>query len=85
MPSVGNVGRKFLWAAEGGVLELHGEEKKSWTHLADHLPRNGIAADDLVWLQNSRQEHGLKEFWKVTGCSLVSKKNFDKRYFENTL
>ena len=56
MPSVDNVGRKFLWAAPGGVLELHGKEKKSWTHLSDHLVRNGIAADDLIWEQHQQAQ-----------------------------
>ena len=50
------VGRKFLWGAPGGVVELHGQEKRSWTHLADHLFRNGVAADDLLWEQNQNTD-----------------------------
>ena len=34
-----DVGTKFLWVANEGVLEMHGEEKHSWTHLeVGYLP-----------------------------------------------
>ena len=46
------VGTKYLWVAHGGVLEMHGKEKHSWTYLEDHLVRNGIAADNLTWIQD---------------------------------
>ena len=45
-------GTKYLWCSNDCVLEMHGKEKKSWTHLADHLFRNSIAADDLVFNQD---------------------------------
>ena len=49
-------GRKWLWGAPGGVIELHGQEKKSWTYLSDHLVRNGVAADNLLWEQNQSKD-----------------------------
>ena len=32
--------QKAILVHQGGLLEIHGTEKKSWTHLADHLFRN---------------------------------------------
>merc|ERR1711962_945003 len=29
--------QKAILVTKGGLLEIHGSEKKSWTHLADHL------------------------------------------------
>ena len=45
-------GTKYLWCSNDCVLEMHGKDKKSWTHLADHLFRNNIAADDLIFNQD---------------------------------
>merc|ERR1711892_35896 len=50
------VGTKYLWVAQGGILEMHGQEKHSWTYLEDHLVRNGIAADNLTWIQDKQSD-----------------------------
>ena len=50
------VGTKYLWVAQGGILEMHGREKHSWTYLEDHLVRNGIAADNLTWIQDKQSD-----------------------------
>ena len=50
------VGTKYLWVSNEGVLEMHGKEKHSWTYLEDHLVRNGIAADNLTWIQDKNSD-----------------------------
>ena len=47
-------GTKYLWCSNDCVLEMHGKVKTSWTHLADHLFRNSIPADDLVFNQHKK-------------------------------
>ena len=37
-----HVGTKYLWASAGGVLELHGKVKKSWTRLNEHIFRDSV-------------------------------------------
>ena len=46
------VGTKYLWCGSDCVLEMHGKEKKSWTHLEDHLFRESIPADNLEFYQD---------------------------------
>ena len=44
-------GTKYLWVGNEGVLEMHGEEKLSWTHLDEHLFRDNVAAEQLHFQQ----------------------------------
>ena len=45
------VGTKYLWVADNGVLELHGKEKVSWTHLDEHLFKDNVPAEQLYFRQ----------------------------------
>ena len=42
------VGRKMVHAGWRSVLELHGKEKKSWTHLNEHLFANNLPFHPIV-------------------------------------
>lgn len=37
--NIPSFGEKFIGVEEGGVLELHGKDKLSWTKLSQHAPR----------------------------------------------
>ena len=50
-PSRVDAGTKYLWAATGGVVELHGENRKGWTHLDDHLWANSVPVEEFEWAQ----------------------------------
>ena len=50
-----HVGVKYLWVADSGVLEMHGQERTSWTHLNDHLFKNSIPSEVLQFNQNKNQ------------------------------
>ena len=52
MPRDAHAGYKYLWVGRNGVLEMHGEEKKSWTWLDDHLCANSVCAVGLEWQQS---------------------------------
>ena len=45
-------GYKFLWVATDGVLEMHGKEKLHWTNLNEHIFRNNVPAEELVFKQS---------------------------------
>ena len=48
-----DVGTKFLWVANEGVLEMHGEEKHSWTHLeVGYLPSFLVQFLALMFFDN---------------------------------
>ena len=47
-----HVGTKYLWVANNGVLEMHGKEKVSWTHLNEHIFRDNIPVEQLFWRQH---------------------------------
>ena len=53
------VGTKYLWCGPDCVLEMHGKEKKSWTHLEDHVFRNTIPADNLEFYQDRFTDNGI--------------------------
>ena len=48
--------RKAILVHRGGLLEIHGADKKSWTYLADHLFRNNqpIPSQELSILYYNR-------------------------------
>ena len=46
-----DAGTKYLWAAAGGVVEIHGEDRKGWTHLDDHVWANSVPVEELEWSQ----------------------------------
>ena len=46
-----HVGTKYLWVASDGVLELHGKEKHSWTHLNEHIFKDSIPAESHEFKQ----------------------------------
>ena len=46
-----DAGTKYLWAAAGGVVEIHGEDRKGWTHLDDHVWANSVPVEELEWTQ----------------------------------
>lgn len=46
-----HVGSKFLWVGTDGVLEMHGREKLSWTHLEEHIFRDNVPVEQLRWKQ----------------------------------
>ena len=48
--------QKAILVHQGGLLEIHGAEKKSWTYLADHLFRNNqpIPSQELSILYYNR-------------------------------
>ena len=52
MPMDHHVGVKYLWVADSGVLEMHGQEKTHWTHLNEHLFKNSVPAEELLFQQN---------------------------------
>ena len=48
-----DAGTKYLWAAAGGVVEIHGEDRKGWTHLDDHVCANSVPVEELEWSQGT--------------------------------
>ena len=47
-----NPGVKFLHVSTGGVLEMHGKEKHHWTNLDEHIFKNNVPAEQLLFKQN---------------------------------
>lgn len=46
------VGTKYLWVSTGGVLEMHGKEKLSWTHLEEHIFRDNVPAEGRLLIKD---------------------------------
>ena len=47
-----HVGYKYLWAGPRSTLEIHGKEKRSWTHLdGGHIYRDSTPTDEHVFEQ----------------------------------
>ena len=48
-----HVGYKYLWAGPRSTLELHGKEKRSWTHLdGGHIYRDNTPTDEHLFEQH---------------------------------
>ena len=45
-------GNKYIWLTTDGVMEMHGKEKVAWTQLDEHIFRDNVAAEQLVFYQN---------------------------------
>ena len=61
-----HAGTKYLWAGTNGVLEMHGKEKLSWTHLDEHIFRDNVPVEQLKWKQyrwSSYDKSGATRSW----------------------
>ena len=47
-----NPGVKFLHVSSDGVLEMHGKVKHHWTNLDEHIFKDNVAAEQLLFKQN---------------------------------
>ena len=52
MPEDPTAGTKYLWADTNSVVEIHGREKLSWTHLEEHLFKNSVPVEAHYWHQD---------------------------------
>ena len=52
MPEDKYVGTKWLWAYQGGTLEIHGKEKLGWSHITDHVFADSVPVNNFEIRQN---------------------------------
>ena len=71
-------GQKFIGVAEGGTLEIHGKDKKSWSMLANTVeaktPKFQLGKDD----QPARAGVIVYEFDRTTGSLIYESNSLNK-------
>ena len=71
---VPSFGRKFLGVASGGTLELHGEERPSWTLLTRTVPASGLERGGYSFQRNFSRGINLRVVDQDTAAVIYSER-----------
>lgn len=75
-PATPDFGRKFVGVRPGGILELHGRPRPSWTLLTRTVPAGGLASGGYAFQRNFSRGINLRVVDQDTGA-VLSTERFD--------